>query len=414
MTRRVVDLRLSRERAGLWALVLVLFGLVVYVGWRFVGAFVLGLFLYYVTRPIHVRISHRVPQRTLSVTLALVSVAIPVLALVVWTATVAIRGIRDLLGTNGTAQPIPGLDTVPTLADLTEFSEETLRALITDPSGLLTNGFGQSLLGVLDTISGSLAVVVNAGLQMFIALIVVFFLLRDDYRVAAWARSTLVKDGSVIESYLKAVDRDLTQVYFGNILNAVITGALGAATYTVLNLVAPETVRIPEPALVGLLTGVGSLIPVIGIKIVWVPVGLILLADALITDPSALWFVALFAIVSVVIVDTLPDQLLRPYVSGRSLHVGAVMLAYTIGPLLFGWYGVFLGPLLLIAVVECARHVLPAVVGGTPATGETFVEPEDLDELTAEPTSNPDENDGGSPTRSGGPEDDQDGSVVSD
>lgn len=414
MTRRIVDLSLSRERAGLWILTLTLFALLVYVGWRFVGAFVLGLFLYYVTRPIHVRIADRIPQRTLSVTLALVSVAIPVLLLVGWTVAVAFRGLRDLLGSNGSGQPIPGFETVPTLSELLAIGEETLRALVTDPSGWLTNGLGQSLLGVLDTISGSLAVVVNAGLQMFIALIVVFFLLRDDHRIVAWARSTFVRDGSVIESYLEAVDRDLTQVYFGNILNAVITGALGAATYTVLNLFAPETVRIPEPALVGLLTGVGSLVPVIGIKVVWVPVGLILLADAALTDPSALWFVVVFAVVSVVVVDTLPDQLLRPYVSGRSLHVGAVMLAYTIGPLLFGWYGVFFGPLLLITIVEGARHVLPAIVGDPSDVDEASVVPVGGDDVEDETDQHRAETDVESPSRPGSPDDDTDGSVASD
>lgn len=413
MTRRVVDLRLTREQAGLWLLTLAVFTLVVFVTWWYVGTFVLGLFLYYVTRPVHARISTRVPSRTASVTLALVSVAIPVLLLVVWTIAVAVRGLRDLLGADMTAQPIPGIDTIPEPSDVVALAESTLRGLVTDPVGLFTDGLGQSLFGVLETLSGSLAVVVNAGLHLFIGLIVLFFLLRDDYRIAAWGRSTFVSDGSVIESFLEAVDRDLTQVYFGNILNAILTGALGAVTYSVLNLFAPEAVRIPEPALFGLLTGVGSLIPVIGIKIVWVPLALILLADALITDPSALWFVVLFAVVSIVVVDTLPDQVLRPYVSGRSLHVGAVMLAYTIGPLLFGWYGVFLGPLLLIVVVECARHVVPALVGGDPPDGEGPSDENDTLAPDDETTVAPDGDDVSSP-RQPGVDDDTDGSVASD
>ncbi|KTG26915.1 AI-2E family transporter [Haloferax profundi] len=414
MTRRVVDLRLSRERAGLWALTVLLFGLVVYVTWRYVGTFVLGLFLYYVTRPVHARISHRVSSRTLSVTLALVSVAIPVLILVVWTISVAVRGIRDLLGRDLTAEPIPGVDSIPSFPELLTLAESTLRAFLTDPGELLANGIGQRLLDLLGTLSGSLAVVVNVGLHLFIALILVFFLLRDDYRIAAWARATFMSDDSVLESYLEAVDRDLTQVYFGNILNAVLTGALGAATYSVLNLVAPATVRIPEPALFGLLTGVGSLIPVIGIKIVWVPLALILLADALLTDPSALWFVVLFAAVSVIIVDTLPDQLLRPYVSGRSLHVGAVMLAYTIGPLLFGWHGVFLGPLLLIVVVECARHIVPEIVGTPTSTGDFLSEPPDVTESEDESEPELGRDEAGRSPQSGGTDDDKDGSVPSD
>jgi hypothetical protein len=40
------------------------------------------------------------------------------------------------------------------------------------------------------------------------------------------------------------------------------------------------------------------------------------------------------------------------------------MLAYTLGPLLFGWYGVFLMPMLLVLVFEFARIVLPELLDG--------------------------------------------------
>ena len=42
------------------------------------------------------------------------------------------------------------------------------------------------------------------------------------------------------------------------------------------------------------------------------------------------------------------------------------MIAYTFGPLLFGWYGIFLAPMLLVLVVHFARIVLPELVAGTP------------------------------------------------
>jgi predicted PurR-regulated permease PerM len=94
-------------------------------------------------------------------------------------------------------------------------------------------------------------------------------------------------------------------------------------------------------------------------KLVWVPIALLLIVDSLVTDPSTVWFPLLFAAVSTVVIDYIPDQLLRPYVSGRSLHVGAIMLAYIVGPLLFGWYGLFLGPLVLVVIWEFARIVVP-------------------------------------------------------
>jgi hypothetical protein len=46
------------------------------------------------------------------------------------------------------------------------------------------------------------------------------------------------------------------------------------------------------------------------------------------------------------------------------LHVGMVMFAYIFGPLLFGWYGLFLGPIALVVIVHFARLVLPELLDG--------------------------------------------------
>ncbi|MEA5386515.1 AI-2E family transporter [Haloarculaceae archaeon H-GB2-1] len=163
----------------------------------------------------------------------------------------------------------------------------------------------------------------------------------------------------VVETYLVRVDRNLRIIFFGNILNALVTGLIAVVVYLVLNAFAPSVVAIPRPAFVGLLVGAASLVPAIGIKLVTWPIGLYLLARAALVDPNTLWFPAVFVVVSAVVVDYIPDQLLRPYVSGRSLHVGAVMLAYLFGPFLFGWYGIFLGPFLLVVVYEFGQCVVP-------------------------------------------------------
>jgi len=102
---------------------------------------------------------------------------------------------------------------------------------------------------------------------------------------------------------------------------------------------------------------------------------------------SLFWPVAFpvaFLVVSFVVVDYVPDQLLRPYVSGRTLHVGAVMLAYTLGPFLFGWYGIFLGPFVLVVLYEFARIVVPWLFGT--ANDDDDPERTGADEATAPPS----------------------------
>ena len=51
------------------------------------------------------------------------------------------------------------------------------------------------------------------------------------------------------------------------------------------------------------------------------------------------------------------------YYSTRRVHTGSVMFAYVLGPLLFGWYGLFLGPMILVFVTHFGLVVVPELLG---------------------------------------------------
>jgi len=376
-----------RGRAAWWLFAAMLAVVVAYVAASFVGTLVFGLFLYYSTRPIHRRVRRRIGRPNVAAAVALFALALPALALATYTVVVAARQLEQL-----TALDLGGLD-------------DRLPELLADPMALLDEGrlfdVGSldQLLSALASAADTLVFVGIVLLNLFVMVAFAFYLLRDDDRLAGWALGQFAGDGGVLERYGRAVDRDLESVFFGNILNALVTGVIGATVFSLLNVVAPAGATVPAAALFGLIAGVASLIPVVGMKLVYVPLAAYLAARALAAgDTAALPFVGLFLVVSFVVVDTIPDLLLRPYVSGRSLHVGAVMLAYTLGPLLFGWYGIFLMPVLLVLAVQFARIVLPELLAGGPTRA---------DEVGPDPDPAPDGADAGD----GSGSDDESGTV---
>ena len=381
----------DRSRLYWWLFTAVLGAIVVAVLFGFVGALVLGLFVYYATRPIYARIESRTPSRTLAAGLALTLIALPVIVLVVYTVAAGVSELRALLGTGLTAYegilgPYLDLSAVATGPD-------GLFALLNEESlGLQSLGNSETIRGVLTAVGGYAQAFVFALLQAFVALIVAFYLLRDDHRLAAWFRTAISGPDSAVGAYARAVDRDLQTIYFGNILNAFVVAIVSALSFNALNLIAPTGLAIPAPTLLGLLTGAASLVPVVGMKVVYVPVGAYLTGVALVTDTGLVWFPVAFLLVSLVVVDGLTEVLLRPYISGRDLHVGLVLFAYIIGPVVFGWYGLFLGPLLLVLVVHLARIVVPELVRGEPVTPSAV----GADPI---PDSYPSDGPGGSPTR---------------
>ncbi|WP_435154711.1 AI-2E family transporter [Haladaptatus sp. DFWS20] len=348
---------IDKSRAAWWSAGAALGLATLFVVYSFIGTFVFGLFLYYATRPVYRRLKRHVRPPSLAAAVALLALALPAILLIVYTLAIAVQELTAVVQMTNVAslpEPVRQYSNVSVIA---QHPEE----FFTDGSNtkLIEQAFGSTLKYV--TFIG------NGALHLFVMIAIAFYLLRDDHKLSRWFRRTFADSEGVLETYIQRVDTDFNSIFFGNILNAFMTGTIGAISYNVLNTIAPSGLGIPYPTVVGLLTGVASLIPVVGMKLVYFPVTAIIGVDALMVgDPSLFWFPVVFALVSFVIVDTIPDLVLRPYVSGRNLHVGMVMFAYIFGPLLFGWYGIFLGPMILVLVVHFVEVVLPELIAGKP------------------------------------------------
>ena len=344
---------------------LALVSLLALVVYNFLGTLVFGIFLYYSSRPIYDRLRSKIRPASLAAMIALLVLILPVVLLSGYIITLALGEIGTIADIDLSAYQellSPYIDLAGSTDDLGSLFE----SLLSNPGQVLGDGgLRGQLIDVVVTIGEFSLTFLNSLFHLFIALTVAFYLLRDDDRLVEWVQDNF--DNETLEEYGQAVDADLKTVFFGNILNALLTAVIGTVVFSLLGIVAPPEVPVPFPILLGLLTGVTSLVPVIGMRIVTVPVTLYLTALAATTDPQLLWFPLLFFAVSLVFVETIPDLVLRPYITGRNLHVGLVMFAYIFGPLMFGWYGLFLGPLLLVILVHFARIVVPQLARATVA-----------------------------------------------
>ncbi|WP_135828495.1 AI-2E family transporter [Halorussus halobius] len=351
----VAGWNVERSRVGWWLVGLALGAAILFVFYSFVGTFVFGIFVYYATRPVYRRIRRRVRPPSLAAGTSLLVLALPVLLLMAYTGAIALQEFNRLVRRIDVALVQSAIRPYVDISSLARSPEE----LLANPDPALLQDVGMAALeyaGVLGT----------GALHLFVIIVLAFYLLRDDHRLSRFVRRQFADERGVLTTYVRAVDRDFNSIFFGNILNAFVTGIIGAATYNALDLAAPAGLGVPYPTVLGLLTGAASLVPIVGMKLVYFPVSAYLGVRVATGDPTVLWFPMSFFVASFVVVDSIPDLVLRPYVSGRNLHLGMVMLAYIFGPLLFGWYGIFLGPMVLVLVVHFVRIVLPELVAGQP------------------------------------------------
>jgi predicted PurR-regulated permease PerM len=348
---------IGRSRAAWWGFVAVLG---VLVGWfvvSFIGTFIFGVFVYYGIRPLHDRLRARVARRGVTASMAILFVVLPVLIVLGYAGTVAIREFAAIAGPNVTSAVLSRLFSDP--ADVGAIPRSPMAFLGRVENFSQLRGF---VVQGLDT----LGAIGNAGLHLTLSLSFAFFLLRDGPHLSAWFREDIAGTGSVSEAYLRAVDADLEKVYFGNVLTVLLVGATAVGIYHGFNLLAPSGLRIPFPTLLALLTGLATFVPLVVGKLVYLPVSAYLGWRALQSGAGTgeFVFVGGFAVVAFLVLDLVPQTFVRPYLSGRSLHPGLVLFAYILGAALFGWYGLFVGPFIAVLVVQVANVILPELLHG--------------------------------------------------
>jgi predicted PurR-regulated permease PerM len=354
----------DRERLAWWTAVLALAGLLTFVAWRIVGTVVTGLFVYYGARPVFRRLN-ATGSRRLAAAVTLLVIVLPAIALLAYAGLLAWSEFVRVAGDGATGfvlRRLPG-------------DQDSLAAILRNPMRFVErlDGLPQVDRGI-DAVLTTLGAVSSGLLHLGLALSFAFFLYSDGHRLRAWVR-TEWGERSTAYALLSAADRDLEVVYFGNVLTVAAVTLLAIGVYNAFAYVAPQGLSMPFPTLLAVLTGVATFIPVVVGKVVYLPTAAYLFYQVIGRDGGAIWWPVGFLLVAFLLLDILPMTYIRGKFSGGTIHEGVTMLSYILGATVFGWYGLFLGPLILVGVVQAANVVLPELVNnrdpGPTAAGAT-------------------------------------------
>lgn len=348
--------RLRDSGVAWWLVGFAVFGVLAWVGFSYLGWLVFGLFTYYVARPIARRIEDRVGSPSLAAGLTLAFIIVPIVLFIAAFLSVAVGQALELLSGQSAQQLLARLP-IPT-QNLPSDPAQIAVVMLQDPT--------------VSTALGEFGVAVGAAgatlFNVFLAVIFAFFLLTSGDALADWFRTNVFGSDSLAVGYLRRVDRGLTSIYFGYTLTIFVVIVLAAVIYTVFNAVAPGDLTIPQAVLLAVITGIFTLIPLLGRSIVYAFIVALLAVQALAVDATLLWVPVAFFALMVLVFDNVIRTYVRPYLSGKAYHMAFVMFAYLLGPALFGWYGIFLGPLVMVVSVEFITGILPRLSGGTPDT----------------------------------------------
>lgn len=175
----------------------------------------------------------------------------------------------------------------------------------------------------------TLSFTLRMGLMLYLA----FFLLRDGDRLTEWVRQAIPLDAERNQLLFAKFVEVTRATVKGNLLVAIIQGALGGLIFFVLGIAAPILWAVVMAFL--------SLIPAVGAFLVWFPVAVYLYA-------TGEWVAATVLMGYGAIIIGLADNVLRPILVGRDTKLpDYIVLFSTLGGIaLVGINGFVIGPLI--------------------------------------------------------------------
>lgn len=213
----------------------------------------------------------------------------------------------------------------------------------------IAESLGAQLQGVVSLLTArTLSFLSGLGgwlLQAGAALFTLFYLLRDADGIVRVVQWLVPLEGAQTDRLFDRARDVIHATVYGNIVVAGVQGGLGGLAFWVLG--------IPAAALWGTVMGVLSLLPVISAPLVWLPAGLLLVAQGRVAEGVGL------LLFGALVVSTVDNYLRAVLVSDRArLHPLAVFFSVLGGLFLFGAVGLFVGPVLFVvgvSLVEMAR-----------------------------------------------------------
>lgn len=175
----------------------------------------------------------------------------------------------------------------------------------------------------------------DAMVGVLVILFVVYYVLVDGERLVAYLRRAAPIPAGQVDFLLKETRAGLKAVFTGNIMVSALQGVLGGIGFVFVGL--------PNAVLWGAVMALFALLPVVGAFMVWVPAGLYLIFT------GNVWGGVFTLVWGAVVVTFVMDNIVKPKLIGRQadIHPMFVLVGVLGGVAVFGFIGLFLGPLLV-------------------------------------------------------------------
>ena len=194
-----------------------------------------------------------------------------------------------------------------------------------------------------DLIPAVAGATLSAALTLFFTVMTAFFVFRHWTEILERAERMLPLHPMHTRVVLAEFQKVGKEVFIGTMLTGLAQGVLAGVGYAIGG--------VPEPVLLGALTAMCSVVPVVGTMLVWVPLGVGLIV-------SGHLGAGIFQLVwGALVVGILSDYVIRPKLVGGHGHVPTLLTFISLfgGVEVFGLLGLIVGPVIASVALALLR-----------------------------------------------------------
>lgn len=207
-----------------------------------------------------------------------------------------------------------------------------------------------ALTWILQNIGPLFSGVAQVVANFFIGLLIFFYLLKDGKKLEAAIFNLSPLSRHYTEEILERIEKVLNSIVKDSLLVAIVQGIFTGIGFGIFG--------VPSPAFWGSIAVIAALIPFVGPAIIIIPGAayLVLTQNLFSATGLVIWGVVIVGLV---------DNLLRPQLLKRSVHMHPLLVLLSVlgGITLFGPVGFLVGPVilgLLFALIDIYPHVVLA------------------------------------------------------
>lgn len=238
----------------------------------------------------------------------------------------------------------------PVPMQILEFTQDKLNAIpyTQDLRIDVTSSFSVAAKYSLDYLRTQAASIPTKILFLLISIVLIYYLLKDGKHAIRFCFEVLPLRENQKQKIIQQCTNVTYAVVYGQIITAIIQGIAATVGYYIFGAKAA--------LLFGVLTIFFALIPYFGTAIIWLPLSAYLFMTGF---ENGLWWKGIGLFLYGLLVISLLDNFIRPKLIGDKgdVHPAIVLLGVIGGIPLFGFVGIFIGPLLLALFITSLTFI---------------------------------------------------------